>query len=264
VHALHHREDVMGTVVTIDVYTADGRPVPDLAAELATAVAVLHAADATFSTWKPDSPISRLRRGEISQSQVQPEVSELLDRCALAREVSGGWFDPWAMPGGIDPTGYVKGWAAQQTLAALRSDDERGAVCGVIVNAAGDIASFGGIAPGTPFRFGIASPFAPRSLAAVVALTGAIATSGTYERGAHLINPRTGEPAARAASASVTGPDLGLADALATALAVAGQEGLAFIEPLDGYEALIIGHDRAQHWTDGFPFAPDWKAEPGQ
>jgi len=93
--------------------------------------------------------------------------------------------------------------------------------CGAIVNAAGDIASFGGLGPGQPFRIGIADPFSPRRLAEVVYLTGAIATSGTYKRGHHLVDPRTDRPVARAASASVTGPGLGLADALATAAATA-------------------------------------------
>ena len=83
-----------------------------------------------------------------------------------------------------------------------------------------------------------------------------IATSGTYERGSHLIDPHSGRAAARAASATVTGPDLGLADALATALAVAGPPGLAAIEPLGGYEALVIGLDGRRQWSDGFPFAP--------
>ena len=82
-----------------------------------------------------------------------------------------------------------------------------------------------------------------------------IATSGTYERGDHLIGPQSGQPAARVASASVTGPDLGLADALATAVVVAGEAGLAFIGPIDGYAALIIGFDGRRRWTRGFPFA---------
>jgi len=55
---------------------------------------------------------------------------------------------------------------------------------------------------------------------------------------------------------SVTGPDLGLADALATALAVAGEPGLDLIKALDGYEALIIAIDRSRRWTRHFPFAP--------
>jgi FAD:protein FMN transferase len=241
----------MGTVVTIDVYTADGQAGGEISAQLATARAVLQQADAMFSTWNPGSPVSRLRRGEITCSQAPDEVCEVLEQCAAARELSGGWFDPWAMPGGVDPTGYVKGWAAQRALGAFRA----GNISGVLVNAAGDIASFGGLGGGEPFKIGIADPASPRRLAAVVRLTGAIATSGTYERGEHLIDPHSGRPAARAASASVTGPDLGLADALATAVAVAGPPGLALIEALDGYEALVITGDGTLRWTERFPFA---------
>jgi FAD:protein FMN transferase len=242
----------MGTVVTLDIYTADGDASQEIIRGVGAAQAILQRADAVFSTWDPDSPVSRMRRGEISGAQAPAEVTEVFQRCEAARAASGGWFDPWAMPGGFDPTGYVKGWAAQRSLGALRVPG----VLGAIVNAAGDIASFGGLGPGTPFRVGIADPFARTQLAAVVSLTGAIATSGTYERGPHLIDPRSRQPAARAASASVTGPDLGLADGLATALAVAGPAALPLVEALDGYEALVIGHDRQRQWTRNFPFAP--------
>ena len=137
----------MGTKVIIDVYAtagpggADGagrtgRPAR-LSRQLAEAVAILHRADETFSTWRPDSPVSRLRRGEITSAQAPAEVAEVLARCAVARDLSGGWFDPWAVPGGFDPSGYVKGWAAQNALAAFRASG----ICGVLVNAAGDIAS---------------------------------------------------------------------------------------------------------------------------
>lgn len=246
---------VMGTVVTIDVY-----PFPDAAdiqiaeihRQVAQAAAILHRADEVFSTWQQDSPVSRLRCGDITAAQAPPEVADVMTACETAREISGGWFDPWAMPGGFDPTGYVKGWAAQRALAALSADR----VCGAIVNAAGDIASSGRMVTGQRFRFGIADPAAPRRLAEIVELTGCIATSGSYERGSHLIDPRTERAEARAASASVTGPDLGLADALATALAVAGEAGLDFVAAADGYEALTIGFDGRKRWTQGFPFAP--------
>ena len=251
----------MGTIVVIDVYAAAGqigedhnaeRPAAELGKQLAEAVAILHRADATFSTWRPDSPVSRLRRGEITSAQAPAEVAEVLERCAAARDLSGGWFDPWAMPGGFDPSGFVKGWAAQNALAAFRGDG----IAGVLVNAAGDIASAGGPGDGRPFRIGITDPRSPRRLAEIVDLAGAIATSGTYERGDHLIDPHSGQPTARAASASVTGPDLGLADALATAVAVAGEPGLALIERLDGYEALIINADGSRQRTTRFPAAP--------
>jgi FAD:protein FMN transferase len=285
VRVVHHLENVMGTIVVIDVYAAAGsvaagsvaagsvaagsvaagsvaadgvaadgdagRIGQEISGQLAEAVAILHRADETFSTWQPDSPVSRLRRGEITSAQAPAEVAEILDRCAVARDLSGGWFDPWAVPGGFDPSGYVKGWAAQNALAAFRAD----VIGGVLVNAAGDIASTGGLGDGRPFRIGITDPSSPLRLAEIVELAGGIATSGTYERGDHLIDPHSGRPAARAASASVTGPDLGLADALATAVAVAGEPGLALVEELDGYEALIINSDGSRRRTKRFPIA---------
>ena len=146
----------MGTIVVIDVYaTADGaagRASQEISGQLAEAVAILHRADEIFSTWKPDSPVSRLRRGELSSAQAPAEVAKIIDRCAAARDLSGGWFDPWAVPGGFDPSGYVKGWAAQNALAAFRSSG----ICGVLVNAAGDIASSGGLETARPS--GSASP----------------------------------------------------------------------------------------------------------
>ena len=252
--ALQHREPVMGTVVTIDVYTRPGTAPPDLAAvrrQLRQGVAILHRADEVFSTWLPGSPVSRIRRGELAAADAPPEVAEVMAACGRARDISGGWFDPWAMPGGFDPTGYVKGWAAQRALAELAA----GCVAGAVVNAAGDVAVAGGLPSGEHFRIGIADPAAPRQLAGIAEVTGAIATSGSYERGDHLTDPRTGQPASRVASASVTGPDLGLADALATALAVAGPACLTFIEPLAGYEALLIGFDGTRSQTAGFPLA---------
>jgi len=246
---IHHVEHVMGTVVSIDVHSEDGESSPEISMCLARARAILHRADAVFSTWKPNSPISRLRRGEITSEMAPAEVSEVLALCSGAREISRGWFDPWAMPGGVDPTGYVKGWAAQKALAALVSNE----VTGVMVNAAGDIASYGGPDWTQPFRIGVVDPLVPSRLACVVELEGAIATSGTYERGAHLLDPRSKRPRSCLASASVCGPDLGLADALATALVVAGENGLAWIEALEGYEALALAFDGSARWTERFP-----------
>ncbi len=245
----HHEEEVMGTVVTIDLFGES--PVEKVAHLVESACDVLHDVDHVFSTWRPDSPISRLRRGELPVEATPAAVGEVLRRCAHARTLSSGWFDPWAMPGGVDPTGYVKGWAAQRAVSRLSAPG----VGGAIVYAAGDIATSGRPEPGAPFRVAIVDPFDPARLACVVELEldGAIATSGTYERGAHLIDPRSGRPAAAVASASVCGPDLGLADALATAVAVSGS--LDLLDGLDGYEALVVGWDGHRHSTPRFPFA---------
>lgn len=248
---VHHLEEVMGTIVTIDIYLQDGISAAHVSPSIDRAVSILHKADEVFSTWNPQSPMSRIRRGDMTLAQAPPELGEVLGSCATAREITGGWFDPWAMPGGVNPTGYVKGWAAQCALDAL----VRPGVLGAVVNAAGDIASFGGPRDSVPFRFGIVDPRTRDRLALVVETTGALATSGTYERGAHLIDPRSGQAIARVASASVTGPDLGMADALATAIAVAGDEGLRLVGPVEGYEALTISWDGTSKMTAAFPLA---------
>ena len=248
-HVFHHEEHVMGTVVTLDLYDDAEPPTSTLAPIIEEALEVLHGADAMFSTWKDESCVSRIRRGELSVDDAPPDVKTILDRCREARSVSGGWFDPWAMPGGLDPTGMVKGWAAQRSLDVLR----RASVGGALVNAAGDVASFGGPREGERFRVGIADPADPRRLACVVETPGAVATSGDYERGAHLIDPHTGLPSTRVSSPTVVGPDLAMADALATALVVAGVQALSLIDDVSEYEGLVIARDGAFFRTPAFP-----------
>src|SRR5579875_536291 len=234
----------MGTVVTFDVRLADEARRADLAG------ALLRRLDAVFSLWRPESPASRLRRGELRLEDAPAEVAAVAAACERARLATAGWFDA-ELPGGFDPTGLVKGWAAARALEVLC----RAGFGDCLVNAGGDIAAAGSPGGGEPWRIGIRDPASPGRVAAVAEVRGAIATSGTYERGAHLVNPRTGRHEARFASATVTGPDLGLADAAATALAVAGREGFAFVAALDGYEALAIGYDGTVLASPAFPLA---------
>jgi len=238
----------MGTVVSFDL-----RPGPvskrEVFLALATAKGILHRADAVFSTWKKDSPVSRLRRGDIKLEDAPAEVAVVLEMCNEARRLSAGWFDPWAMPGGMDPTGLVKGWAAEQALEVLASTG----IDGVMVSAGGDVACRGQPEPGRHWRIGIQNPFERRSVVAVVEPPGAVATSGTYERGLHVLDPHTGEPSTRAVSATVTGTGLAIADALATGLLACGPNGVDWIRSLEGFEAMVIDPDGAVSATEGFP-----------
>ena len=239
----------MGTVVSFAVLPALSRPGPGAA--IRAACALLHEADAVFSTWDPDTPLSRLRRGETSERDGPPSLADVRTACQAARDASDGWFDPWAMPGGYDPTGLVKGWAVDRALDALR----QAGLPAALVNGGGDLAAFGGPAPGAPWRAGIRHPWRPDALATVLEVHGAVATSGSYERGAHLVDPHTGRPACRAASATVTGPGLAMADALATALAVGGDAALAAVARLPGYAGYLIRPDGTETWTSGIRFA---------
>jgi thiamine biosynthesis lipoprotein len=270
-----HAEPVMGTVFSFTAVHGD-LPPDAVRAALAAACRVLHHCDALFSTWNPASPVSRFRRGEAALGQLPPEFPEVLRECRAAKEASGGWFDPWAMPGGFDPTGLVKGWATERALAELRS----AGLAGALINGGGDVAVFGTPADGQRWRVGIRHPWRADALACVIeagqghvteerglepaggsgvpppgAGIAAVATSGPYERGAHLIDPATGRPASRVASATVTGPSLALADALATGVAVGGDEALAVVACLDGYAAYLIRPDGSETDTGGIAFA---------
>lgn len=246
---VHHAEEVMGTIVTIDVY-GDSSVTSELVTPyLELALASLHNADGVFSLWKVDSPMSKFRRNELDLDSAPGLIGEVLEACESARELSQGWFNPWALPGGTDPTGYVKGWAAQRALHELLGAPVHGA----IVNAAGDIASFGYPSADKKFQVGITNPLAPSEITAIAVLDGCIATSGSYQRGQHLVDPHSGMYCTRVASASVMGPDLGLADALATALAIAGNDLLEVIDELSEFEAFTVSFNQERRWTSRFP-----------
>jgi thiamine biosynthesis lipoprotein len=238
--ATRHLIEVMGTVVTIDLFNCPDATGAQRA--LQRARDLLRDVDHVFSTYKDSSPLSRLRRGEVTLGETPPQVADVLDLCQRAKTLSAGWFDPWSLPGGLDPTGYVKGWAAQLALDEFRGLE----LTGVIVNAAGDLTSFGAPTPTTTFRTGVVHPSDPQRLAAVVEL-----------RGAHLFNPFTRDFTSAVASASVMGPDLGLCDALATALSVGGNDVMVLIDQIDGYDALTIDLDATIRATPGFPLVRD-------
>jgi thiamine biosynthesis lipoprotein len=240
----------MGTVVSFELRLGDASERDGFVA-LAKACARLDRADAVFSTWKPNSPMSLLRANALPLDKAPGEVAEVLELCAAARETSAGCFDPWKMPGGLDPTGLVKGWAAERALSELRAAGVRAA----IVSAGGDLATLGGPTPGRPWRIGVRDPWAADRIACVVESPGAVATSGCYERGSHVIDPRSGRPETRCESATVAGKELWLADALATGLLVAGEEGLCWLEALDGYEGYVISARGSVAMTGGFPIA---------
>lgn len=239
----------MGTVVSFRIlsYRCGDEA---LVATLSDVCAFLHYVDDTFSTWKPASPLSRLRRNEIGVSDVPGEIPTVLALCDEARVLSGGWFDPWAMPGGVDPTGLVKGWAIEQAVRLLGA----GGVEAAIVNGGGDIAAIGAPEGSSCWPVGIQHPWRPEALACSIAVEAAIATSGSYERGLHLLDPRSGLLSREVASATVTGPSLAIADALATALAVGGDAVWDRVVDLEGFEAYMIRPDGSEVASAGIVF----------
>ncbi|MEU7472013.1 FAD:protein FMN transferase [Streptomyces sp. NPDC044984] len=228
----------MGTVFSLDV--RGGEPAVVRAA-LEEAVAGLHRVDEVFSTYRDDSQLSRLARGELGVGECDAEVAEVLELAAEAERVSDGWFSP-RYRGRLDPTGIVKGWATERAARRLAA----AGATGVSVNGGGDVQVLGAPGAGRPWRVGVSDPLRPGGLAAVVSAAGAgelaVATSGTAERGDHIADPRTGRPAVTdLVAVTVVAPRLTWADCWATAaFAMGSREGLRWLESLPDVEGLLI------------------------
>jgi len=256
---LRQVRQIMGTAIVLDVRDPGVAP-----AVLEEAFEYLRAVDARFSTYKPDSEVSRLGRGEMAESEVSAELAEVLELCELVRVASDGYFDIRAhrADGAVDPTGLVKGWSLEKAARIL----EAGGARNYCVNGGGDIVARGEAAPGQLWRVGIRHPLIADRLAAVLRVGhGAVATSGAYERGDHVRDPFSGKPASGLLSVTVVGPDLTFADAYATAAFAMGPTGLAWIAGLAGYEGCSItaerdGSEGRLNWTPGFD---GWLADRG-
>ncbi|MFI6563353.1 FAD:protein FMN transferase [Streptomyces sp. NPDC050534] len=229
----------MGTVFSFDVRGGEPGAVQ---AALEEAVARLHRVNEVFSMYRDDSQLSRLSRGELTVEDCDPEVAEVLELGAEAERVSDGWFS-MRYEGRLDPTGIVKGWAAEHAARLLAATP---GVCGVSMNGGGDVQLLGSPEPHRPWRVGVADPLRPGGLAAVVSAAGAdelaVATSGTAERGAHIVDPRTGRSAVTdLVAVTVVAPELTWADCWATAaFAMGSRDGLRWLESLPDVEALLI------------------------
>ncbi len=203
---------------------------------LADAVAELRAIDTTFSPLRAGSLVARLRRGEIAADTYAP-LADLVERCLAMRALTDGWFDAWAVPGGFDPGGLLKGWAVERAATRLRA----AGITDYAVTGGQDLTVRGHAPHGGPWRVGVRHPYDRRRLVDVLELTaGAVATTGAAGRRDHIVDPHTGALADRFAVATVTGPDLAVADGYATALCAAGPVALGWFPTADGYRALVV------------------------
>ena len=210
----------MGVPMSIDVRDAPGAG--DAHDAVAAAFAVLHAADERFSRFRPDSEISRIGRGELEPAAASSDVRDVLAVAERARLSSGDAFRVVDPAGRLDTDGVVKGWAAQRAADLLLSAGVR-SFC---LNAGGDVVTAGEPEPGRPWQVAVRDPFDPRGHLAILSLRdGAVATSGTYERGAHVWDGRTGSRALDLVASTVVAPSLTDADVLATSVLVLGADG---------------------------------------
>jgi FAD:protein FMN transferase len=247
---LRRVEFVMGTAISVQL--SDPLPAATLDRLADQTFDWLREVDERFSTYKVDSEVNRLDRGELTAERGSPLLRDVLDACADLWRATDGYFDAHAT-GRLDPSGYVKGWSVQVASDRLMA----AGATNHWVNAGGDVRLRGGPVPGQPWRIGIAHPWEKDKVAWVLAGTDlAVATSGTYERGFHVVDPHTGQAAAALCSVTVVGTDLGTADAYATAAVAMGTPGLDWLARLanqNGYESAVITEDGRAFTSAGLP-----------
>lgn len=233
-------EQVMGFPVSLAVR---GRHADDPAGRRAWAevMACLREVDEVFSTYRPDSWISRLGRGEVDVADCPAEVAEVLALGERARKESGGAFDVRRPRADgtleLDPSGVVKGWALHRAARPLQELDDTD----FCLSGGGDLLCRTGDPDGPPWRIGIEDPHDPRRVLATVPLhTAAMATSGTAHRGEHIVDARTGRVPVGVAQVTVIGPSLTWADVDATAAYALGAGAAGWLRTRSGRTGFVV------------------------
>ncbi len=251
--AVHREvEQVMGMPISLALrgrHAGDGRG----HAAWQEVVASLRDADRVFSTYRPDSAISRLGRGEAAVDECPPEVAEVLALGERARVESGGAFDVRRIgPDGrrvLDPSGVVKGWAVQRASTALRRLPDTD----FCLSAGGDMVCYVGDPVAPAWRVGVEDPRTwNRVLAMIPVRDGAVATSGLNRRGAHILDARTGGVPTGLASVTVVAAELVWADIDATAAFARGSDALRWLQSRPGRAGLVV-HANGSPRTFGGP-----------
>ena len=183
--------------------------------------------DATFSTYQPDSEISRIDRGELPVRDAHPLVRQVLGRCERLRARDAGLLR------------RPRHWGGWTRRAWSRAGPDRAppwrAAAGAAIDAGGDVLVGGRRLAGRD-----PPPVPPRAFAAAVRRRPRRRHSGAYERGEHIGDPHRGGRRQASSSVTVVGPDLATADAYATAAFAMGEAGPEWTARLRGYEAMTI------------------------
>ena len=216
-----------------------------------------HYVDQKFSTYKKDSEISSINRGELSPAEYSDDMKTIINLAEETKRLTHGYFDirkPDAcLPdrqGSLDPSGIVKGWAINNVAELLRALGHKN----FYVEVAGDIQTSGKNTEGKEWRIGIRNPFNAAEIVKVIYPRGhGVATSGTYVRGEHIYNPHAKRNVETSlVSLTVVGRNIYEADRFATAAFAMGENALGFIENLDGFEGYAIDKKGTATMTSGF------------
>lgn len=235
----HH----MGTAISLHALGAPAEAVDRFFDEIA-------ALEARLSRFRHDSEVMRLERGELTLDDASPQVREVVVRCEALRASTGGAFDHRPIVDGhrlLDPNAFVKGWIIEQAVLHLQF----AGASSYFVSAGGDV-TVSTPPPGqTSWRVGITHPDDPTAVFATVDLAdAAVATSGRYERGNHIRTATTSSMSHELTSVSVVGPELAIADALATAVFASGEPRPSWWQHDSPYGIIAVTASGRVRYTD--------------
>lgn len=240
---MRETRDLMGMPVRVEI-------VGGTQADIENVFAYFVAVDKRFSTYKPESEIMQINRGEIAEAEYSDEMREVFSLAEATAKETNGYFSITTPQGPLDPSGLVKGWAIRNAARLV----ERMGYKNYFLDAGGDIQSSGTDEAGNEWTIGIRNPFTKGEIIKVLRPHGrGVATSGTYIRGQHIYNPYNPEQAIDAiVSMTVVGKDIYEADRFATAAFAMGEEGILFLERLPGIEGYCVAKDGIATMTSGF------------
>jgi len=205
--------------------------------------------DERYSPYKETSLVSKINNHQLAVKEYDRELEEILALCEQTKKDTNGYFDI-VYDNRLDPSGLVKGWSIKLAADKLKSKG----VKNFYIEAGGDVQVHGVNNSHDSWVVGIRNPFKVSEIVKAVKLDDkAIATSGNYLRGDHIYNPLTQKPASNhIVSLSVIGPNILDADRYATAAFAMADEGIYFIDELEGFEAYQINQDAVAIMTKGF------------
>ena len=202
--------------------------------------------------WKFDGSMTVMP----SEEAIAASVAKVgYDNIVLDQEASTVFLKRKGMKIGFGAIG--KGYAADKAKALLK---EKGVEAGII-NASGDLNSWGRQTNGNDWKVAIKNPLNKNKVFALLPVyEKAVVTSGNYEKRvtfngktySHIIDPRTGYPSSGIVSVSVMAPSAELADALATSIFVMGKDvGLNLINQMQAIECIVVDDQGKVHYSSG-------------
>lgn len=232
---------IMGMPITIEIAEIVDRKI------FTTIFDYFKAVDKQFSPYKKTSEVGLINQGKLKTAHYSKEMKQIITLAKKTTHQTNGYFDIYNNEA-FDPSGIVKGWAIHNASKLLKQHG----IKNFSIEAGGDIQVSGKNSQGKNWQVGIRNPFKGDEIVKVIEVSSnGIATSGNYERGEHIYNPK-GRLLDDVVSITVIGKNIYEADRFATAAFAMGAKGIEFIDAINGLEGYAINRQGIARLTSGF------------